>query len=436
MDRASVVVPATVVVVLLSSLAVHEINSYLPDAYMDEIFHVPQTKAFCEGHFGQWDNHITTLPGLYLWAAATLRLIAAPCTTSCLRRFVSIVPTALTAAVVASLVRRRRPASHEALRVLIVLLYPTTFFYNALYYTDTASTALVVSTLYLHMHQRYTLAGLVGAASVFCRQTNIVWLFGMALHHCLVEGLLPCVRARKVDLSRLLTVVVSLWTYIITALGFIAFILYNGAVVVGHKENHVASWHWAQIPYSLLTVTFFMGPAVWLSTIRSAVRAPLRPLMDAGVMVVSYLMLLYGTIVHPFLLADNRHFTFYLWRHVLSHPTLRLGVLPVAVATIIRGLANSEWLTRPLRKTENKLAIGVFVLCCVLALVPSPLLELRYFNIPAMGVLLVYVCYQKNATELYVTAGWMAAINLSSLWIFTRRPFLSVATGELERFMW
>ncbi|KAF4755952.1 glucosyltransferase, partial [Perkinsus olseni] len=138
MDRLPNYAFATFLVVLLSSLAVHDINSYLPDAYMDEIFHVPQTQAYCEGHFKQWDNHITTLPGLYLWAAATLRLIAAPCTTSNLRRFVSIVPTALTAAVVTSLVRRRRPASHEALRVVIVLLYPTTFFYNALYYTDTA----------------------------------------------------------------------------------------------------------------------------------------------------------------------------------------------------------------------------------------------------------------------------------------------------------
>ncbi|KAF4706343.1 glucosyltransferase [Perkinsus olseni] len=255
MDRLPNYALATFPVVLLSSLAVHEINNYLPDAYMDEIFHVPQTQAYCEGHFDQWDNHITTLPGLYLWAAATLPLVAAPCTTSNLRRFVSIVPTALTAAVVTALVRRRMPASHETLRVLIVLLYPTTFFYNALYYTDTASTALVVSTLYLHMHRQYTLAGLVGAASVFCRQTNIVWLFGMSLHHCLVEGLLPCVRARKVDLSRLLTVVVSLWTYIITALGFIAFILYNGAVVVGHKENHVASWHWAQVRTCLQSYT-------------------------------------------------------------------------------------------------------------------------------------------------------------------------------------
>jgi hypothetical protein len=27
-----------------------------------------------------------------------------------------------------------------------------------------------------------------------------------------------------------------------------------------------------------------------------------------------------GTLAHPFLLADNRHFTFYLWRRLLGHP--------------------------------------------------------------------------------------------------------------------
>ena len=33
--------------------------------YMDEVFHVPQAKAYCDGNFSHWDDKITTLPGLY-----------------------------------------------------------------------------------------------------------------------------------------------------------------------------------------------------------------------------------------------------------------------------------------------------------------------------------------------------------------------------------
>ena len=39
------------------------------------------------------------------------------------------------------------------------------------------------------------------------------------------------------------------------------------------------------------------------------------------------LLLAHGTHCHPFLLADNRHVTFYLWRHLLGrHLGARRGV--------------------------------------------------------------------------------------------------------------
>ena len=40
-----------------------------------------------------------------------------------------------------------------------------------------------------------------------------------------------------------------------------------------------------------------------------------------------------GSLAHPFLLADNRHFTFYLWRRLLGHPNfgdyIRVALAPV-----------------------------------------------------------------------------------------------------------
>lgn len=105
-----------------------------------------------------------------------------------------------------------------------------------------------------------------------------------------------------------------------------------------------------------------MGPLGWLSTIRSVINGgPLRPIMDTGVMAISYLMLRFGTIVHPFLLADNRHFTFYLWRHLLRHSTFRIGVLPLAVMVIVRGIGNSGWAVRFFHKTETKIAVAPIV---------------------------------------------------------------------------
>ena len=39
---------------------------------MDEIFHIPQAQRYCDGNFTQWDNKITTLPGLYLFSVGLL----------------------------------------------------------------------------------------------------------------------------------------------------------------------------------------------------------------------------------------------------------------------------------------------------------------------------------------------------------------------------
>ena len=49
--------------------------------YMDEPFHLLQTQAYCHGRFDEWDEKITTFPGLYVcgvlvaWAGAVLRAL-------------------------------------------------------------------------------------------------------------------------------------------------------------------------------------------------------------------------------------------------------------------------------------------------------------------------------------------------------------------------
>lgn len=40
------------------------INKAAPEPYIDETFHVPQCHAYCHGRFGEWNDKITTPPGL------------------------------------------------------------------------------------------------------------------------------------------------------------------------------------------------------------------------------------------------------------------------------------------------------------------------------------------------------------------------------------
>ena len=57
---------------------------------MDEIFHIPQAEAYCKGNFMEWNDKITTLPGLYFITVGILNPLAQwqnrwLCTTSTLR---------------------------------------------------------------------------------------------------------------------------------------------------------------------------------------------------------------------------------------------------------------------------------------------------------------------------------------------------------------
>ena len=79
---------------LTGSILLYFIVSYLhqlvankvPEPYMDEIFHVPQAQRYCEHRFNEWDNKITTLPGLYLTSLFTNFIALTSCTVGGLRR--------------------------------------------------------------------------------------------------------------------------------------------------------------------------------------------------------------------------------------------------------------------------------------------------------------------------------------------------------------
>jgi alpha-1,2-glucosyltransferase len=40
------------------------VKSVAPEPYIDETFHYPQCQAYCQRNYMQWDDKITTPPGL------------------------------------------------------------------------------------------------------------------------------------------------------------------------------------------------------------------------------------------------------------------------------------------------------------------------------------------------------------------------------------
>ncbi|KAL9057010.1 MAG: hypothetical protein Q9162_002558 [Coniocarpon cinnabarinum] len=136
---------------------------------------------------------------------------------------------------------------------------------------------------------------------------------------------------------------------------FAAFVVWNGGVVLGDKSNHVATIHLPQMlylwpymaffswpmmyPYAVTALSDFLGRVSGLRLPPAAFLKPFRtdfPIRDFGHFAQALLSVAVittivhqNTIVHPFTLADNRHYVFYAFRLVvLGNPTKKYIAAP------------------------------------------------------------------------------------------------------------
>ncbi|CAN0485688.1 unnamed protein product, partial [Ectocarpus sp. 12 AP-2014] len=201
-------------------------SSVAPEPYMDEIFHVPQAQAYCQGDYGRWDPKITTPQGLYAFAVAYARLVTAlreaflllqgtatassrvtdlfisqeQCAAKVLRQANWGLSLGTLAVMSSFLVRRMAPGKALA-HALLLWLYPVSFFFSFLLYTDTGATFFVLLCYLLATGSprgggwgRRLASALAGGVSVLFRQTNAVWV-AFTLAACLLDDFTPSIVA-------------------------------------------------------------------------------------------------------------------------------------------------------------------------------------------------------------------------------------------------
>lgn len=133
------------------------------------------------------------------------------------------------------------------------------------------------------------------------------------------------------------------------------------------------------------------------------------------------------TKAHRYLLADNRHYTFYIWAKLYRrHELVKFALIPVYLFAI--------WSMCKSLQNKNIVWKVVFAVCTILNLVPLPLLEFRYF-------IILYLLYRLNmpmssywriVTELVV----YLTVNVFTLYMFCEKPFQWENTSGNQRFLW
>ncbi|KAL1932843.1 hypothetical protein VTP01DRAFT_8521 [Rhizomucor pusillus] len=439
------------------------INRNVPEPYMDEIFHIPQAQRYCAGDYFTWDPKLTTPPGLYVISdivskagrLAGMDLCASP---SHLRS-VNLVFSICLYPVLCRILTILHPPCNETKRQLYALAlvwFPVLNFFNYLYYTDAGSTLFVLLTYMLVKEKCYRLAGLVAIVATTFRQTNIIWVCFFAAIAVIdilskekksvdipCRGLTGPTHAIRLAADLISTTLhdmpAILWqlcVFMLAVIGFAGFLLWNGGIVLGDKSNHVAGLHFPQLFYFSSFLSVFAAP--WIlttSAVKHIVTWILQPNFKRGLILMgSYAVALYSvdrhTYEHPFLLSDNRHYSFYVWRKIYRrHWSVRYLLIP---AYIISGAINLQALAR----NQTLWTVVGFIVSTMLTLVPSPLLEFRYFIIPFL-LYTLHLGPPRNLWRTILAMGIFLTIHAATVYAFICKPFeWPQEPGQIQRFMW
>ncbi|KAK1403577.1 hypothetical protein POM88_003182 [Heracleum sosnowskyi] len=222
--------------------------------------------------------------------------------------------------------------------------------------------------------------------------------------------------------------------YVMLLVAFFGFVYWNGSIVLGAKEAHAVSPHFAQLMYFGLISALFMVPVHFTSSQTAVLFQSLRKSRVMGVVLwfmgltTAFLSVHYFSIAHPYLLADNRHYTFYLWRKIIKiHWSTKYLMVPLYVYS---------WFSifSTLAKFQKKVWVLVYFLACAAVLIPSPLIEFRYYTIPFFFLILhSHVSSDRNWVLMCIL---YAVINIFTMAMFLYKPFSWHHEAGIQRFIW
>ncbi|KAL5716684.1 dolichyl-P-Glc:Glc2Man9GlcNAc2-PP-dolichol alpha-1,2-glucosyltransferase [Ranunculus cassubicifolius] len=229
-------------------------------------------------------------------------------------------------------------------------------------------------------------------------------------------------------------ILVSFTPFLVVLLAFIAFVLWNGSIVLGAKEAHVVSRHFAQIMYFGLISSLAMAPLTFSFSQFSLLYRSLRMnklssfFQILSGLTVGFISVHFFSIEHPYLVADNRHYTFYIWRRVIKYNWfIKYLLIPLYVYS---------WLSifNILGRVEKKIWTMIFFVACAATLIPAPLIEFRYYTIPFYFLILHS---RIDDTKSWALMGLMyVAVNIFTMVMFLFYPFHWNHEPGVQRFIW
>lgn len=325
-------------------------------------------------------------------------------------------------------------------------------------------------------------------------------------------SILACACKLPTQPKRLLDIAGILKPFIGLVAAFAAFIVFNGGVVLGDKSNHIPAIHTAQLLYLWPFLVFFSWPFAYQHLIRVPLtffarlpvvshlehfllfkrRALLPRVIILGMfMFFALVAVRFNTLIHPFILADNRHYVFYVFRIIRAKWWIRYAATPAYIACAwlsIQALGSApQSRTKPsgpadptpsneraattasrgsprrllplpdTTESANTSFLLIWLFTTTLTLVSAPLVEPRYFILPwiffrihlplshphqlkgtdGTALTLKSKLWDQHDKRLWLETLWFVAVNAATMWGFLNKGFeWEQEPGNVQRFMW
>ena len=358
---------------------------------------------------------ITTPPGLYVLSVALLKIIRLnACTVNNLRLVNAFLAIGVfwTAKSIASATK----SSFANERALLIAILPNLFIFHGLFYTDTGSVFFYLQAHLALIRRKVWLFLVFAVISILFRQTNSIWVSGFCIadrvHREIGGDLRMLWKRRKLFMKDLMLMLGLCMVFL-----FGVIVLNRGSIAMGDKDSHTASLHFIQFFYSTTTTLLFCWPILLFDTNLSLKIDILIPFFVMNFVCAAAVK--YGTIIHPYLVSDNRHWTNFIWRRLLSRSLIGVPIkfllVPVHSLAVMAVGVN-------LKEERGLVWVLGYFATCASVLIPSPLIEPRYYVLP-LTLFLLNCKITKKSIVSYQFAVFLA-VNAVIVGMFLFRPFV------------
>ncbi|CAH8610512.1 unnamed protein product [Schistosoma margrebowiei] len=456
----------------ISCVLTYVFSRYQHDPYMDEVFHVRQTLKYIQGNWKFWDRKITTPPGLYVAYVSAHRVLSSlgvlpPEPTAMHFRFSSVLFSIINHIIILRLVKIMKCNSPNILAINIAS-EPLFLFFSAFYYTDHCSILFVMASVYFSLLHHDWLSALFVSYAVFTRQSNIIWVpLLMCIHtsgslsqnmfgHDRCSSTMWIKRLLYMFITHPLSVILVILKsvlrpclpFVLVLVSFISFVIINKGIVLGDREAHTAVLNIPQFFY-FATFCALSTPIQFVGFIINSIKSFKNLLVHRSWRVLSIFLLLtllfvliiitslkYCLFIHPYLISDNRHYTFYIWRKIIYRNVSTYYSLSVVY------LVATAYFVNTLFFSYRNIPFGPFIerlvllVCTFIVVIASGLLELRYFLIP-FALWRIFAFSHTHYKYLLCEVLWNLLIVFITAYLFIFKPFeWPSEPGVYQRFMW